>query len=218
MRRQFELQIRHVRRQEVAAARELLACYAALAARSAHLLDGLLQGRPPVQWAHYPADDAVDRRSGYQYFYHCHEPGGRAGGIEHGHFHLFARLTADRPSKRRPAHLLAVAVTPKGVPHELFTVNQWVTGGRVLSAADALCAVDGFRVRSAGDPLVNRWLAALLRLFRPQIEELLELRDRRLRAAARRRRRVPLVRDRRVEVLSVLPIDIDERLRGFSIA
>ncbi len=207
-----------MQRQEVAAARELLACYATLDARSAHLLDGLVRGRPLLQWEHYPADDVVDRRSGYQYFYHCHQPGARTGGIQHGHFHVFARLAADLRARRRPAHLLAIAVTAKGVPHELFTVNQWVTGGRVLSAAAALRALDGFRIRSAGDPLVNRWLAALLRLFRPQIEQLLELRDRRLRSASRARRRVPLTRDRAIEVLSSLAIDVDERLRGFSSA
>jgi hypothetical protein len=38
------------------------------------------------------------------------------------------------------------------------------------------------------------------------------------RAAAQRRRRVPLARDRRVEVRSALPIDIDEPLHGFSFA
>ena len=33
---------------------------------------------------------------------------------------------------------------------------------------------------------VNRWLSAMLRLFRPQIEELLQQRDARLRAWQRR--------------------------------
>lgn len=191
---------RPLRRQEVdAAARDLLECYASLAARSAHLLDGLLRGRSPVQWRHYPARDVIDRATGFQYFYHCHAPGTRTGGPEHGHFHLFER----RDPEQTPVHLLAIALTAKGVPHALFTVNQWVTGSPLPRAHAALRALSGFEVRSAGDPLVNRWMAALLRLFRPQIAQLLAARDRRLRAG--------LTDDRNVEVLSAISIDVDAR-------
>jgi len=192
---------RPLRRQEVdAAARDLLDCYASLAARSAHLLDGLVRGRPPVHWRHYPTDDVIDHATGYQYFYHCHAPGTGAGGPEHGHFHLFEH---SGPSDA-PAHLLAIALTAKGVPHALFTVNQRVTGSPLASARTALGALSRFEVRSAGDPLVNRWLVALLRLFRPEIAQLLAARDRRLRAA--------LVEERDLEVLSAIPIDIDARI------
>jgi len=196
-----------VRRHEVeaAAARELLACYEALAARRAHLLAGLLRGRRPVQWRHYPAEDALDRETGYQYFYHCHASGKRKGGPEHGHFHLFRRRAADRP----PAHLLAIALTAKGVPRALFTVNQWVAGSPLPGARAAQRDLSRFEIRAAGDPLVNRWMAALLRLFRPEIARLLVERDRRLRAA--RGGRAALLDDRRVEVLSSLPIDVDAR-------
>jgi hypothetical protein len=198
---QGRLQDGQVRRQQVAAARELLACYASLAAGSSHLLDGVLRGRAPVQWRHYPATDVIDRDTGYQYFYHCHAPGERAGGPEHGHFHLFRRAgPADSP-----VHLLAIALTAKGVPHALFTVNQWVTANPLPSARAALGALSRFEMRSAGDPLVNRWMAALLRLFRPEIAQLLAARDRRLRAA------LPETGD--FEVLSSIPIDVDARLR-----
>ena len=229
-----------MQRQEVSAAAarrgaagQLLECYAALAADAAHLLDGVVQGRPLVQWEHYPADDVIDRETGYQYFYHCHAPASRTGGPEHGHFHVFARLDAGRHrlderseadflallgAGARPrhalAHLLAVALTPKGVPSALFTVNQWVTGDRVLSARAAVRALAGFEMRSAGDPLVNRWLAALIGLFRPQIGRLLAARDRRLLAAARARRREPLLEDRAIEVLSSVAIDVDRQLRA----
>jgi len=184
-----------VRRHEVetTAARELLACYESLAARRAHLLAGLLRGRRPVQWRHYPAGDAIDRETGFQYFYHCHAPGTRAGGPEHGHFHLFQR----RDSAQPPAHLLAIALTAKGVPHALFTVNEWVAGSPLPSAPAALRAIGRFEVRSAGDPLVNRWISALLRLFRPEIAELLAI----------------LPENSDVEVLSSIPIDVDARWR-----
>lgn len=199
--RQAQREVRRaVRRSEVgAAARELLECYASLAARSAHLLDGLVRGQPLVQWRHYPAEDVIDPATGYQYFYHCHAPGARTGGPEHGHFHLFER---SGPAQA-PVHLLAIALSAKGVPHELFTVNQWVTASPLPSARAALGALARFEVRAAGDPLVNRWLAALLRLFRPEIAQLLAARDRRLRAGA--------AQDGDVEVLSAVSIDIDAR-------
>lgn len=194
-----------MRRHEVerAAARELLACYESLAARRAHLLAGLLRGRRPVRWRHYPAEDAIDHETGYQYFYHCHAPGERRGGAEHGHFHLFRR----RAPGRAPAHLLAIALTAKGVPHALFTVNQWVVDSALPGARAALHDLSRFEVRAAGDPLVNRWIAALMRLYHPQIERLLADRDRRL-----KRGRAALLEDRGVEVLSSLPIDVDARL------
>lgn len=214
-----------------AAGEQLLACYAQLAAGTAHLLDGLVEGRPLVHWEHYPAEDAIDRETGYQYFYHCHAPGRRRGGAEHGHFHLFARLDSGRHrlDQRREArflaacgsaveedyvlaHLIAIGLDQKGVPRSVFTVNQWVTGDRLLSAPAVLRALAGFELRTAGDPLVNRWLAALLVLFRPQIENVLAARDRKLRAAAHTRRCRPVLQDHRVEVLSTVAVDIDAQL------
>lgn len=217
-----------MRRQEaLSAARELLGCYESLAARSAHLLGGVVRGRRLVEWRHYPARDVVDRETGYQYFYHCHAGHGGA----HGHFHVFARLDAPghRLDPRREArflaalgasaqpgeglaHLLAIALTPKGVPCEIFAVNRWVTGGRVLSAPAVRRAIDTFEVRAAGDPLVNRWMAASLKLFAPQIDRLLAARDRRLAAAARAKRREPL-EDRALEILASVAVDVDARLR-----
>ncbi|MDA8106998.1 MAG: hypothetical protein M0015_00005 [Betaproteobacteria bacterium] len=114
------------------------------------------------------------------------------------------------------AHLLGIALTPKGVPCELFTVNGWVIGDRVLSAQAVRRALAGFEVRAAGDPIVNRWMAALIRAFDPHIGRLLAARDRRPLATARRKRRSPLLEDRALEVLSGVPIDVDARLRALS--
>lgn len=225
---------RDVRRQQVsAAARELLACYAQLARSHAHLLDATLRGRLPIEWEHYPAGDAIDRTTGCQYYYHCHAPARGPRRHQHGHFHLFARLDCRRhridarfearfleslgvaaQAAEPLAHLIGIALTPKGLPCELFTVNRWITGDRMLSAQAVQRALAGFALHEAGDPLVNRWLAALVRLFQPQIARLLECRDRRLRAAARRARRVSPLEDRRLEVLARLPIDLDARLRA----
>jgi hypothetical protein len=75
-------------------------------------------------------------------------------------------------------------------------VNEWVAGSPLPSAPAALRAIGRFEVRSAGDPLVNRWMSALLHLFRPEIAGLLSV----------------LPENRDVEVLSSIPIDVDARL------
>ena len=66
---------------------------------------------------------------------------------EHGHFHTFIRPGA----KDRLHHLVAIAVDHRSQPIRLFTVNRWVTE--------------------------DDWLAALVRMFRPEIEALLHQRD-----------------------------------------
>jgi hypothetical protein len=74
-----------------AAGLRMLETYSKLAQRGAHLLGSLLGGQAPREWRHYPADDAIDQGSGFQWFYHSHSLEDRPGSAEHGHIHLFAR-------------------------------------------------------------------------------------------------------------------------------
>ena len=60
---------------------------------------------------------------------------------------------------------------------------------------------------------VNRWLTGLLRLFRPHIEELVRQRDQRLREWQMRHPSVNAYEDRRLEVTSQLPIDVEAQVR-----
>ncbi|MEJ1268683.1 hypothetical protein WDV93_21810 [Pantoea ananatis] len=69
---------------------------AALLEGNRHLFQGILQGRQPVEWDHYPENDAVDRLNGYQWFYHTHSATDRPGVTEHGHLHLFAKGSCGR--------------------------------------------------------------------------------------------------------------------------
>ncbi len=47
----------------------LLQTYADLSDSKGHLLDEVLGDAVPLQWAHYPPDDAIDLSSGFQWFY-----------------------------------------------------------------------------------------------------------------------------------------------------
>ncbi|WP_410328127.1 DUF6969 family protein [Marinobacter sp.] len=65
-----------------------------------------------------------------------------------------------------------------GYPTDLFTVNRWVTDESWLPASTTATVLDQFTIDHAYPswPL-NRWLTAMVRGFRPQIEALLRHRD-----------------------------------------
>jgi hypothetical protein len=59
--------------------------------------------------------------------------------------------------------------------------------------------------------MLNRWVGATLRLFRPQIAALLRMRDETV-MAWRRRRRTHVFEDPALEITSSLDIDLDAQL------
>jgi hypothetical protein len=59
---------------------------------------------------------------------------------------------------------------------------------------------------------VNRWLTGMLRLFRPQIEVLVQQRDERVRAWQREHPDVNTFEDRKLEVTSQLPVDVEAQV------
>lgn len=212
------------------AAGQLIDCYASLSTRGAHLLGDLLGNERPRQWRHYPENDVIDGLLGYQYFYHSHSPQDRDASSEHGHFHLFARMDSDvhridegaerrflqrvhdEPAVANTANLLCISLDSRGVPTDLFTVNRWVTGDHLLSASNTLRLLAAFKVEAAGSAPVNHWIAAMVRLFWPQIEELLAHRDHMLMRLAKRRRQAGLLDGGNVEMLSSISIDIDTQI------
>lgn len=193
-------------------ARRSVSAFADVTCASGSLLQGWIQGREVVQFEHYPPDDVVDRRSGSQFYYHAHRDGDR----EHGHLHLFWHATVtgsrryQRPDRARwvrtaPTHLLAISLDARGLPTALFTVNRWVTDGHWFDADTTAALVDRFAMGDvAGHELSCRWLTGFVQLYRPLIGRLLADRDLRL---ARRADLAQALDDRRLEVLSMAPID-----------
>jgi len=161
---------------------------------------------------------------------------------EHGHFHLFLRAEgvpagttplllpelaiANAPLPRQSAplkrggrdevvHLVAIAIDGRGEPIRLFTTNRWVTGETWYAAADVCAMLDRFAVDLARPswPL-NRWITAMFRLFQPEMAELLQARDAAIMSWRRRHRgKVHVFEDRRLEVTSVVEIDLEEQMR-----
>lgn len=208
----------------------LLSTYAGLAERGEHLLDSLLDGQSPKQWAHYPDDDAIDAEHGYQWFYHSHSPEDRPGTAEHGHIHLFARrkLWARRLRSAREIsfaemeggpteavntrHLLTIAFDAKGLPVSLFTVNSWVTGDLMLSAATTARLLENMML-ATGHSDVDAVVESVGRLCRREIRELLAQRDRVLKDYDGKN----VLADESLELLSECAIDVDAKLRALAI-
>lgn len=210
---------------QVAAGLRLLEIYAGLAERGEHLLGRLLAGHVPRQWAHYPEEDAVDRSSGYQWFYHSHSPDDRPGALEHGHIHLFTRRSlwgrrlrsrsermfaalCGKPSTAPTTrHLLAIGLDGKGVPVSLFTVNSWVTGDLMLGAELTLELLASMTL-DTGYPEVDTVIESVVRLCARELRELMERRDDALRA-----HHAPgKLHDETLELLSEERIDLDAKL------
>ena len=173
-----------------------------------------------------------------QYFYHRHPEGDAPA--EHGHFHLFLRPEGmpggtlplllpeaaianlptppqAAPSKRgardEVSHLIAIAIDHDGEPVRLFTTNRWVTGETWYRADDVIRMLDRFSLDNAepAGPL-NAWLAAMVRLYQPEIAMLLRKRDEAVMDPLRRRRKIDVFEDPKLEITSSLSIDLDARL------
>jgi hypothetical protein len=220
-----------------AAAAVIRDCRQELAARNRNLLGELTAGSAAVaEWRHYPEGDVYDPNSHSQYFFHAH-PGGGAPSTEQGHFHTFLRaegmpgqvtplllpelavagvptVPPQAPPLKRGArdevsHLIAIAIDFRGEPVRLFTTNRWVTGETWYRADDVIRMLDRFAItEQAPSWLLNRWIGAMIQLYRPQIAALLRARDRTV-MSWRRRRRAHVFEDTRLEVTSNHDIDLD---------
>lgn len=173
---------------------------------------------------HYPNGDVYDDETKCQYYYHAHRP--ESG--EHGHFHTFVRAGAipegvepspyegnsERPlGSEAICHLVAISMNGPGHPVGLFTVNRWVTGETFYSAEDTLKILDRFEMDHVYPCLaVNRWISAMMRLFRPQIEALVAERDRTIQAWATKHPDRDVYEDRELDVTSILSIDVDKQI------
>jgi hypothetical protein len=199
---------------------------------------GGCDGNALVDWRHYPNGEVYDPASHAQYFYHTH-PGDRRPPLEHGHFHTFLRAEGmpsgvvplvlpetgvaevapapqgaplKRGTRDEVSHLVAISLDAQGEPFRLFTTNRWVTGETWYRAGDVIAMLDRFAITPADPAAVrDRWLVAVIQLFRPQIAALLRQRDKMV-MARRRRQRANVFEDPRLEVTSSLGINLDAQL------
>jgi len=213
----------------VEAAREITLCTRILAKTGDNIVGEVLRGAGPFyEWRHYPSNDVYDAEYHSQYYYHAHPPEERVDG-EHGHFHTFLRplgmpegiapvplpdLAPDEDGNGALSHLIGISMDKSGRPIRLFTTNRWVTGETWYAAADVIRMLDSFIVDHARPswPL-NRWITAVMRLYRPQIVALLVQRDETVDAWQAAHPDTFVYEDRRLEVTSEVEVSLEEHIQ-----
>lgn len=216
------------------AGNEILEIYRVLTKTGDNVVGELLrEAETFYEWDHYPPGDVYDAETHSQYYYHAH-PGDQRFESEHGHFHTFLR-PGGMPEGVKPApvprdalpldpderlsHLIAIAMTPQGLPFRLFTVNRWVTGETWYAAEDVVSMLDRFDIDHARPSWpVNRWVTAMMRLFRPEIVELIRARDRAVEAWQCQRNPPDVFEDRNLEITSMLEISVTDQIQGVALA
>ena len=113
------------------------------------------------------------------------------------------------------SHIVAISMDRRGWPIGLFTTNRWVTTENWYAAADVCRMVDRFSIDLARPSwATNRWVTAMMQLFRPQIETLLHQRDAKLVAWHKTHPDADIFEDRRLDLPSQVKISLDQQIRA----
>ena len=213
----------------LAAGEEIQECYRVLGKTGDNVVGELLRHQGTFyEWNHFPKGDIYDHATHSQYFYHAHVKGQRKG--EHGHFHTFLRAKgmpagvapiandgeAEWPEGDKAlSHLIGISMDPKGFPIGLFSVNRWVTGETWYTAEDVISLIDLFHIDHASPSWpANKWVTAMLRLFHPQIIDLVRKRDVTVADWQRKYPDRDVYEDRELEITSTTAISVDKQIAG----
>ena len=170
----------------------------------------LLLGAEPALMENQKYPQGLLQFSGGEWraYYHCHPSSGhgRSGKHhfdgEHGHFHLFMSTDA---TGDKWTHVIALAMDPQGQPLGWFTVNHWVTGESWVPASELTEKLQSIPY-DIQETLLTRWLLAMVVLYRDQLNELLECRDKLLNENVLAGDNI--LQDRSLYLLSESPIDL----------
>ncbi len=212
------------------AAEEILECYRVLEKTGTNTVAEVLAGQGTFyEYDHYPRGDVYDAETHAQYYYHAHRPD--AG--EHGHFHTFIRKKGipdemtpvivegdePKPDDDVVCHLVAISMDAYGFPIGLFTTNRWVTDEIWYQGDDVCRLLDRFLIdHTYPNWAVNRWISAMIRLFKPQIRRLIAERDRAVTAWADSHPGENVFEDRDLEVTSSMAISVDDQIAAIRAA
>ncbi|MEP3421990.1 MAG: hypothetical protein ABJN35_09675 [Erythrobacter sp.] len=181
-------------------------------------------------WTHYPKSDARDKFCKARWYYHVHAPGSRDAG-EHGHFHLFLHRTQlpkglepkvwppqGEDAKAHVTHLIALSIDTNGIPRSWFSVNRFVTNEFLFPAETMIDHLPDFNVdNTKEDDCVNRFVTAMVALYRDEIAELLRERDAKHAELVAEHGDAAYEKASGLEVLSSIPIDLDAKISGMDL-
>ena len=208
----------------VEAGERILECYRVLRKTGDNVVGEVLRGQGEFfEMDHYPKGDAYDPETHSQYYYHSHRDD------EHGHFHTFLRENgmpkgvAPIEQSEAPfmgerddtlSHLIAISMNRAGYPIRLFTTNRWVGAEHWYEAEDVITMLDSFMMDMAQPSWpVNIWITNLVRLFHPEIEELVRERDKVVADWRTRHQDRDVFEDRELEITSNLDISVEKQIK-----
>lgn len=212
------------------AARTVIETITAMASEQKPLMLRVVPEEGAKFWQHYPKGDARDKHCKSRWYYHVHAPGNRDAN-EHGHFHLFLHRSQlpegleptvmppdGENAKAHVTHLVTLSIDNNGIPCSWFTVNQYVTVEFLYPADVMIEHMPKFNVdHTKQDDLVNRFVTAMVALYRDEIAELLRERDRRQAQLVAEFGEDGYKKKSGVEVLSQIPIDLDAKLNSLDL-
>lgn len=180
-------------------------------------------------WEHYPDNDAIDKFTTSRWYYHVHADGQRDKD-EHGHFHLFldqsqldniigawSEPASQKKKRANVVHVAALSIDHSGIPRKWMITNRWITDEWLYPAEKVIAAIPKFNVdKTPQDKTANRFITAMVALYRDEIAELLHKRDEKFAImGASTTNHAPYHRGS--EVMAELDIDLDEKLESLGI-
>ncbi len=208
------------------AGQQIKEAYRLLDKAGLNIVSEVLKGQGTFyEMEHYPKDDVYDPETHSQYYYHNH----RGLSDEHGHFHTFLRAKAI-PDNIKPAtgfkntkpwpeddealaHFVGISMDADGFPIGLFITNRWVTNQTWYNAEDTAALLEHFEIDHAHPNLVvNQWLTAMLKLFKPHITSLLLHRDNVIKQWAIDKPNEDILEDRELEITGSFDITPEQCL------
>ena len=191
----------------------------------------LPEGEQPVFWEHYPDNDARDVKNLGRWYYHVH-PAGDRDKDEHGHFHLFLHRTqldddsgewsepANKSEKRaNVVHIAGLSIDHSGIPRSWFVTNRWVTDEWLYPSQKVIDHLLLYNVDdTAEDRIVNRFLTAMVAMYRGEIADLLKKRDFKFSEIGVSPDNPDNWENKEHDVLASIPIDLDAKLEELGLA
>ena len=191
----------------------------------------LPEDEQPVFWEHYPDNDARDVKNLGRWYYHVH-PAGDRDKDEHGHFHLFLHRTqldddsgewsepANKSEKRaNVVHIAGLSIDHSGIPRSWFVTNRWVTDEWLYPSQKVIDHLLLYNVDdTAEDRIVNRFLTAMVAMYRGEIADLLKKRDFKFSEIGVSPDNPDNWENKEHDVLASIPIDLDAKLEELGLA
>lgn len=208
------------------AALTIIETITAMAAEQKPLMLRVIPDDGATFWTHYPKADARSASCKARWYYHVHAPGDRDQN-EHGHFHLFLHRSQlpeglqpkvwppqGEDAKAHVTHLIGLSIDTAGIPRAWFATNRFVTNEFLYPADVMIEHLPAFNVDDTReDDLVNRFVTAMVALYRDEIADLLRQRDaRQAELVARHGNAVAYEKASGVAVLAQIPIDLDAKI------